>query len=182
MSDNKITAALAAEMAAPDAPAEQRIIVKYKRDLSTATRPLAGVARPKHFSLVPAAAMRASAEQIRALASDPGVETIWPDLKVHTCLDVSAPHIQAPQVWAAGYTGRDVRVAIVDTGIDPPIRTLPDASSPWQTLPERERVITMAMEPTWPGSPRVLATRTRALPLRHTSMPPRCCMVTARAT
>ncbi len=119
MSDNKIAATLAAAMAAPDAPSEQRIIVKYKRDLSTATRPLAGVARPKHFSLVPAAAMRASAEQIRALAADPGVETIWPDLKVHTCLDVSAPHIQAPQVWAAGYTGRNVPVAIVDTGIDP---------------------------------------------------------------
>jgi serine protease AprX len=119
MSDNKINATLAEAMAGPGAPPEQRIIVKYKRELSTGKRPLAGVARPRHFSLVPAAAMRASLEQIRTLAADPDVETIWPDLIVHTCLDVSAPHIHAPQVWAAGYTGRNVPVAIVDTGIDP---------------------------------------------------------------
>lgn len=116
---NKINAALAEAMAAPEAPAEHRIIVKYRQDLSTASRPLAGIVRPQHFSLVPAAAMRASPEQIRELAADPSVETVWPDLIVHTCLDVSGPHIHAPEVWAAGYTGRNVPVAIVDTGIDP---------------------------------------------------------------
>ena len=119
MSDNKINASLAEAMAAPGAPPEHRVIVNYKRDLTLAGRPLAGIARPQHFMLIPAAAMRASPEQVRALAADPSVETVWPDLIVRTCLDVSVPYIHAPQVWAAGYTGRNVPVAIVDTGIDP---------------------------------------------------------------
>jgi subtilisin family serine protease len=118
MSD-KIVASLAEAMVAPGAPQEHRIIVRYKAGVTAANRPLAGIVRPQHFSLIPAAALQASADQIDALAADPAVERIWPDMLVHTCLDASVPHINAPQVWAAGFTGRNVPVAIVDTGIDP---------------------------------------------------------------
>jgi len=119
VSNIKITPALAEAMSAPGAPHEHRVIIRYKREVSLASRPLAGVVSPQHFSLIPAAAMRASTEQIHELAADPAVERIWPDLPVHICLDASVPHIRAPQVWAAGFTGRGVPVAIVDTGIDP---------------------------------------------------------------
>ncbi|TLM97863.1 hypothetical protein FDZ71_17915, partial [bacterium] len=118
MSDIKVAPALAEAIAAPGAPSEHRIIVKYRKEISVSSRPLAGIVSAQHFVLIPATAMRASAAQIRDLAGDPTVERIWPDLLVHTCLDVSVPHIRAPQVWAAGFTGRNVPIATLDTGID----------------------------------------------------------------
>jgi serine protease AprX len=118
MSDVKIASALVKQMAAADAPGQHRIIVRYRQDLSIASRPLAGPG-PQHFVLIPATAMIASPEQIRILADNPVVERIWPDLPVHICLDASVSHIRAPRVWAAGFTGRDLPIAVVDTGIDP---------------------------------------------------------------
>jgi len=119
VSNIKIAPALAEAIAAPGAPPEHRVIVKYRKEISVSSRPLAGIVSAQHFVLIPATAMRASAAQIRDLAGDPTVERIWPDLLVHTCLDASVPHIRAPQVWAAGFTGRDVPIATLDTGIDP---------------------------------------------------------------
>jgi subtilisin family serine protease len=76
------------------------------------------VAVSHEFRLVPATAMQLPAAQIEALSHDDSVEYIWPDLPVHTCLDVSVPHIRAPQVWHAGLRGDGVKIAILDTGID----------------------------------------------------------------
>ncbi|MFC7034389.1 S8 family serine peptidase [Nonomuraea rubra] len=44
---------------------------------------------------------------------------IWLDGKAKVSLDVSVPHIGAPAAWAAGHTGQDVPVAVLDTGYDP---------------------------------------------------------------
>ncbi|MDP4509955.1 S8 family serine peptidase [Nonomuraea turcica] len=44
---------------------------------------------------------------------------IWLDGKAKVSLDVSVPHIGAPAAWAAGHTGKDVPVAVLDTGYDP---------------------------------------------------------------
>ncbi|WP_169807576.1 S8 family peptidase [Herbidospora mongoliensis] len=46
-------------------------------------------------------------------------EKIWLDGKAKLSLDVSVPHIGAPQAWAAGHTGADVPVAVLDSGYDP---------------------------------------------------------------
>lgn len=43
---------------------------------------------------------------------------IWLDGIVKSALDVSVPMIGAPEVWAAGYDGTGVKVAVLDTGID----------------------------------------------------------------
>jgi len=118
MSDIKIASALTALVAAGDATEEHRIIVRYRAELSFAGRPKVG-ASFNQFTLIPATAMRATQAQIQDLAASPEVERIWPDLIVHTCLDASVPFIRAPQVWSAGFTGRGVSIAIVDTGIDP---------------------------------------------------------------
>ncbi len=51
---------------------------------------------------------------------------IWYDRTVHTVLDTAAPTVQAPSVWAEGITGKDVAIAVLDTGIYPhPDLTMP---------------------------------------------------------
>ena len=55
-----------------------------------------------------------------------GIKKIWLDKPVHVLLDKSVPQIGAPTAWAAGYDGKGVKVAILDTGIDP---THPDVKN-----------------------------------------------------
>ncbi|MGW6928561.1 S8 family peptidase [Lentzea sp. NPDC054927] len=47
-----------------------------------------------------------------------GTGKIWLDGKVTASLDRSAAQVGAPQAWAKGFTGKDVTVAILDTGVD----------------------------------------------------------------
>ncbi len=52
------------------------------------------------------------------VARDGNVISLWPNLKVSAALDESVPQIAAQEVWAQGYRGGNVRVAVIDTGID----------------------------------------------------------------
>ncbi|MFD9357227.1 S8 family serine peptidase [Streptomyces sp. NPDC060031] len=47
-----------------------------------------------------------------------GVAKLWLDGRVKASLKESVPLIGAPEAWAAGYTGKGVKVAVLDTGID----------------------------------------------------------------
>ena len=47
-----------------------------------------------------------------------GVRKIWLDARVKVTLDQSTKQIHAPAAWDAGYTGKGVKVAVLDTGID----------------------------------------------------------------
>ncbi|MER7764515.1 S8 family serine peptidase [Streptomyces sp. NPDC097619] len=51
------------------------------------------------------------------------VARLWLDGRVRTALDKSVPQIGAPAMWKAGWTGKGVKVAVLDTGVD---QTHPD--------------------------------------------------------
>lgn len=73
----------------------------------------------RSFKLLNATAMKVNPADIDALSREDDIEYIWADLPVHTCLDVSVPKIGVPAVWQQGFDGSGVKLAIVDTGIDP---------------------------------------------------------------
>jgi hypothetical protein len=54
----------------------------------------------------------------RAKTLTAGANKIWLDGQVKATLDKSVPQIGAPQAWKAGHTGKGIKVAVLDTGID----------------------------------------------------------------
>ncbi|WP_367130278.1 S8 family serine peptidase [Saccharothrix sp. HUAS TT1] len=54
----------------------------------------------------------------RDLLADPGVTKVWLDGLLRPSLDRSTAQIGAPTAWQAGLTGRGVRVAVLDGGVD----------------------------------------------------------------
>ncbi|MEU4744236.1 S8 family serine peptidase, partial [Actinosynnema sp. NPDC023658] len=73
---------------------------------------------------LPAGAVAAQAPKadvgaaFRDLLADPGVTKVWLDALLRPSLDRSVPQIGAPTAWRAGYTGKGVRVAVLDGGVD----------------------------------------------------------------
>ncbi|MEU6512201.1 S8 family serine peptidase [Streptomyces sp. NPDC046942] len=47
-----------------------------------------------------------------------GIAHVWLDGVRTASLDTSVPQIGAPTAWKAGYTGKGVKVAVLDTGVD----------------------------------------------------------------
>ncbi|MGW6278462.1 S8 family peptidase [Kribbella sp. NPDC055071] len=64
--------------------------------------------------------------------SGSGIRKIWLDGKRQLTLDQSVPQIGGPVAWQAGYTGKGVSIAVLDTGID---TTHPDLAT--QVIGER---------------------------------------------
>jgi len=97
------------------------VIVKYAKvqvPEQRRRRRIWGTADRYLYRRVSAVAMQVTAAGVGRLNEDPNVVAVWPDLLMHTMLDVSAPHIRVPEVWAESGKGAGIRVAVVDTGID----------------------------------------------------------------
>ncbi|MEU9203461.1 S8 family serine peptidase [Streptomyces sp. NPDC048332] len=98
-----------------------------------------GAARTRTLASLGAAALRTHKKQARTFwdeavrpgskdaktTLDGGMTRIWLDAKVKASLDRSVPQIGAPAAWQAGYDGKGVKVAVLDSGID---ATHPDLS------------------------------------------------------
>ncbi|MEU5199472.1 S8 family peptidase [Streptomyces scabiei] len=54
----------------------------------------------------------------QALTAAPGIANVWLDGRREATLDKSTAQIGAPTAWRAGYDGTDVKVAVLDTGVD----------------------------------------------------------------
>ena len=71
------------------------------------------------FRLIPATAVTLKPSALDELTAAEDVAEIWLDEVVHILLDVSTPHIRAPQVWEQMHNdGEGVTICVVDTGID----------------------------------------------------------------
>jgi subtilisin family serine protease len=102
------------------APEPLRVIVQYHFPVAGVAEAIPGVvATSRTYRLIAASAHRALPSAINALSERDQVAMIWYDEPVHTMLDASVPLIGTPQVWQANVTGQGIKVAIVDTGIDP---------------------------------------------------------------
>jgi len=102
------------------APEPLPVIVQYRFPVVGIAEAIQGVvATTRTYRLIAASAHLALPAAINALSERDQVAMIWYDESVHTMLDASVPLIDAPLVWQAGITGQGIKVAIVDTGIDP---------------------------------------------------------------
>ena len=69
------------------------------------------------------AVLRLNAGQLAALQTDPAVDHLSGDARIHSVADVTAPSIGADQAWAGAnalrsLSGKGVGVAVIDSGID----------------------------------------------------------------
>ncbi len=123
MDKRKLAPNLVAELERPHAleaePTPIPVIIKYKQDVIRSQTVGEGVEARFVFKLTPTVAAATSGANIAGLTDDETIEYIWLDEEIHTCLDQSVPHIGVPPIWNAGYRGAGVKVAIVDTGVDP---------------------------------------------------------------
>jgi subtilisin family serine protease len=119
VSTNKIASDLQTQMSSAAGGERVGVIVRHKPQVFMAHRVVTGAQVTHTLRRFPYTALQVSPEDIDTLSQDDTVEYIWPDLPVHTCLDVSVPQIQAPLVWDAGIRGEGMKVGVVDTGIDP---------------------------------------------------------------
>lgn len=119
MSTEKIATELRPQMRATAQDEPVPVIVRHKPDVFSAQLVVADAQVSHSYSLIPATAMTVRPADIETLSRSETVEYIWPDLPVHTWLDVAVPLINVPAVWNAGFLGSGIKIGIVDTGIDP---------------------------------------------------------------
>ncbi|WP_327713141.1 S8 family serine peptidase [Streptomyces sp. NBC_00464] len=110
------------------------LIVTYTKNARSATP--RGARQVRGLPSIGGAAVKASGsgEFWRAVASDAtpgargatsgaarlsgGVEKIWLDARVDAAMETSNAQIGTPAAWEAGLTGKGVKVAVLDTGVD----------------------------------------------------------------
>jgi len=85
-------------------------------------------ARHRRFGNVAAAAVDLDPAEAQALAADSEVEFVAPDREVSAnLLDVAASTVNANVAWTFGQTGKDIGVAVIDSGITESVKDLGDA-------------------------------------------------------
>lgn len=118
----KLTHGLLRSLASLEDQAQQLpVIVKYvpERRVMRHAEPLRGARESYRYRLRPFVHMHATPAAIQQLELDPQVLMIYEDRPVRAYLDTALPLVHVPRLHAEGLAGDSVRIAIVDTGIDP---------------------------------------------------------------
>ncbi|MFX1298041.1 MAG: S8 family peptidase [Promethearchaeota archaeon] len=97
------------------------VIIETKDPKALAKKLEAEGAKILHiYEIIKAVAVQMPATAILKASTEKDVKWLHEDLEVHTCLDVSVPLIGATKIWESnGVEGKDMVVAVVDTGVDP---------------------------------------------------------------
>ncbi|MFI7610460.1 S8 family serine peptidase [Nonomuraea terrae] len=102
--------------AARSAPSARPVPAGARRTRVLASAGAAAVERPRAQAAAFWNALRPAEKTISAAAP---YQKIWLDRPVRATLETSVPLIGAPAAWQAGYDGKGVKVAVLDTGADP---------------------------------------------------------------
>ncbi|MDF2950120.1 MAG: peptidase family protein, partial [Sedimentibacter sp.] len=97
------------------------VIITYKSDKKMKEGKISSLSNKMNCNLpiVNGCACDMSINSILELTTDPDVEFISYDAKVFAVMDIARKSIGADLVLNTGYTGKNVTVAIIDTGISP---------------------------------------------------------------
>ena len=109
---------------APEASAntheEQRVIITFEDDVNEQAIEAASGDINFEFDSLPVVSVTISESGLKKLKNDPTIKKIEKDVIVRTntqVLDWGIPKMNFPLAWQTGYTGRGIKVAVVDSGI-----------------------------------------------------------------
>ncbi|MET9268906.1 S8 family serine peptidase [Kribbella sp. NPDC003557] len=78
----------------------------------------AGAKVTRQLPSISGTAMKVTKSSAKNFIGTAGFSKLWLDGKRKVLLDQSVPQIGGPVAWQAGYTGKGVSVAVLDTGVD----------------------------------------------------------------
>jgi serine protease AprX len=82
----------------------------------------------RQLRVIPSMVVELPYSAIQYMVLSQHVKRIWPDTKVSTMLDVAVPTAGGTKAHDLGFTGKDVTVAVIDTGVAPhPDLTYPES-------------------------------------------------------
>src|SRR3989344_2944100 len=120
--EEKINSVLLEKIKTPnvDLSSKEKIIVQLKndKDLEKVEEYIYKEDIKGKFKIGNSIVVEVPLNEIKNIAKEDRVDSIWPDTVYYALLDNSVNQINAPRMWDFGYTGENIRIAILDTGIN----------------------------------------------------------------